>query len=239
MKRAGKNFDMQSDSRQYVVVLSFERLPIRLLGFMGDSQIATPNFDRIAAEAVVFDQHYVENPSLLFPDHTWWTGNFSTIPKDIQTELPLHNLDSGHFCSSSNLIESLRAKSVRTILIRESNCQMEVPPFEIEEKVAALRECMASDSVDHIEETKTSSPSTINRMVAHVDQFLDEGSESTLLWGLLEGIPECDGDAVDVVEERAIVELIDREIGILCDAIQDSPVRDKPCFSLLLLQKGH
>ncbi len=55
------------------VVVSFDRLPLGFLGCHGNTWIDTPHFDRLAAEGVVFDQHFAEciGPST---SHAWWTG---------------------------------------------------------------------------------------------------------------------------------------------------------------------
>ena len=40
------------------ILLSFDCLPARLIGCYGNSSVCTPNFDRLAADSIVFDQHH-------------------------------------------------------------------------------------------------------------------------------------------------------------------------------------
>ena len=55
------------------IVLAFERLPLRLLGCYG-GETATPAFDRLAVDSIVFDSHLAENVDPTAASHTWWTG---------------------------------------------------------------------------------------------------------------------------------------------------------------------
>ena len=43
-----------------VLVLNASAMHIGFLGFYGNSWVATPKLDRLAAESVVFDQHFAE-----------------------------------------------------------------------------------------------------------------------------------------------------------------------------------
>ena len=45
------------------IVVTFDRLPIGFLACCGNGWIATPNFDRLAAESALFDQHFAECPA--------------------------------------------------------------------------------------------------------------------------------------------------------------------------------
>lgn len=58
------------------VVLTFDRLSLRFLGCYGNQWVETPNFDRLAAEAVVFDQHFAEDVDPQAAHHAWWTGRY-------------------------------------------------------------------------------------------------------------------------------------------------------------------
>lgn len=89
------------------IVLSFERLHLGFLGCYGNHWIETPNFDRLAARAVVFDQHFGTyfGKSSRLP--AWWTGWHE-----------LHLPDG----SSSQVVtvpELLRSAGVATWLLRE------------------------------------------------------------------------------------------------------------------------
>lgn len=58
------------------IVVTFERLPAHMLGCYGNEWIETPGFDRLASRSSVFDQHFVEIPGPVGPDHPWWTGRY-------------------------------------------------------------------------------------------------------------------------------------------------------------------
>ena len=59
-------------------VVSFEQLPAFLLGCYGHQWIETPNFDRLAAQSVVFDQHFANDLTSRGNTFPWWTGQ--TVP---------------------------------------------------------------------------------------------------------------------------------------------------------------
>lgn len=64
------------------VVLTLDRLPVAGLGCYGNLRAGTPQFDRLAAEAVVFDQHLGEDFSPDAAGHAWTTGHyqFPSVP---------------------------------------------------------------------------------------------------------------------------------------------------------------
>ncbi|MBW3543198.1 MAG: sulfatase-like hydrolase/transferase [Planctomycetes bacterium] len=64
---------MSTRARMLAVVVSFDRLPPRMLGCYGDDSVWTPAFDQLAAEGVVFDRHYCEFLGTS-GRHAWWDG---------------------------------------------------------------------------------------------------------------------------------------------------------------------
>ncbi|HET6328532.1 MAG TPA: sulfatase-like hydrolase/transferase [Planctomycetaceae bacterium] len=56
------------------IVLSFDRLPLSFLACYGNNWIETPNFDRFAAQAATFHQHFSESLWLDTVRHAWWSG---------------------------------------------------------------------------------------------------------------------------------------------------------------------
>ena len=58
------------------VVLTFDRLPAMLLSCYGNEWMETQNFDRLAGQSTVFEDHYAETPGSAGPNHPWWTGRF-------------------------------------------------------------------------------------------------------------------------------------------------------------------
>lgn len=96
------------------VVLTFDRLPAHLLGCYGNEWIETPGFDRLAAGASVFDQHFAELPGPVGPDHSWWTGQFEFF-----SETGARKLDAGE--ASPNWIRSLAEQGVKCRLVAEDS----------------------------------------------------------------------------------------------------------------------
>src|SRR5579864_8245994 len=69
-----------------IIVLVIDRLHAGFLGCYGNTWVATPHFNRLAAEGFVFDQAYVDNPGLPQLCRSWWTGRHSLVPSVMQGE---------------------------------------------------------------------------------------------------------------------------------------------------------
>jgi arylsulfatase A-like enzyme len=59
-----------------VIVVACNSLHLGFLGVYGNGWIETPNLDRLATEAVVFDNHFAENLTTLPTRRSWWTGKY-------------------------------------------------------------------------------------------------------------------------------------------------------------------
>jgi arylsulfatase A-like enzyme len=59
-----------------VIVVVCNSLHLGFLGPYGNGWIETPNLDRLAAEGIVFDQHFPENLTTLPTRRSWWTGRY-------------------------------------------------------------------------------------------------------------------------------------------------------------------
>jgi arylsulfatase A-like enzyme len=57
-----------------IIVLVVDRLHAGFLGCYGNTWVATPHFNRLAAESFVFDQAFVDHPDLAELCRSWWTG---------------------------------------------------------------------------------------------------------------------------------------------------------------------
>ncbi|HJT33256.1 MAG TPA: sulfatase-like hydrolase/transferase [Pirellulales bacterium] len=57
-----------------VIVLSIDRLHAGYLGCYGNTWVATPRFNRLAAESFVFDQATIDHPRLDELVRSWWLG---------------------------------------------------------------------------------------------------------------------------------------------------------------------
>jgi len=61
------------------VCLMFDSLNLRALGCYGGTTIETPNFDRLAARTVTFDQHYVGSMPCMPARRDLMTGRLSFL----------------------------------------------------------------------------------------------------------------------------------------------------------------
>jgi arylsulfatase A-like enzyme len=59
-----------------VLVLNASALHLGFLGCYGNEWIETPQLDRLAAESIVFDQHYADNPGDIGEEQSCWTGRY-------------------------------------------------------------------------------------------------------------------------------------------------------------------
>jgi len=59
-----------------VLVVVCNSLHLGFLGAYGNPWIETPNLDRLAAEGVLFDNHFPENLTTLPTRRSWWTGRY-------------------------------------------------------------------------------------------------------------------------------------------------------------------
>ncbi len=65
-----------------VLVIACNAFHIGFLGTYGNSWIETPNLDRLAAEGVVFDNHFPENLTTIPTRRSWWTGRYGFADPD-------------------------------------------------------------------------------------------------------------------------------------------------------------
>src|SRR5579864_2043193 len=56
------------------IVVTFDRLPLGFLGCCGNGWIETANFDRLAAQSVLFHQHFSGHPTAQGTSQAWWNG---------------------------------------------------------------------------------------------------------------------------------------------------------------------
>jgi arylsulfatase A-like enzyme len=91
------------------IVLAARGLPAGFLGPYGNEWVATPNLDRLAADAVVFDNHYADAPELAAACRTWRTGR--------------RGITGGDF----DLVRHLNRYGVRTVLVRHARPGNDLP----------------------------------------------------------------------------------------------------------------
>jgi arylsulfatase A-like enzyme len=67
-----------------IIVFALHGCPLSYLGPYGNEWVATPNFDRLAAEGIVFDQHYATGPDPNTTRRDWWQA----LPTELRAKAP-------------------------------------------------------------------------------------------------------------------------------------------------------
>jgi arylsulfatase A-like enzyme len=88
------------------IVVTFDRLPVGLLSCFGNSWIATPNFDRLAARSAVFEQHFADGISPDPASQSWWTGRSPRLTARDSDTPSLPSLLSEHGVTFRMLVET-------------------------------------------------------------------------------------------------------------------------------------
>jgi arylsulfatase A-like enzyme len=91
-----------------VLVIVAGGLPAGYVGCYGNEWLPTPAFDRLAAEGIVFDQHYADQPDAAGADRAWRTGCYA---------LPLADGQAG--CQAPDLFSALSERGIATRLITD------------------------------------------------------------------------------------------------------------------------
>lgn len=167
MEEIGKCSD---DCKMKAVVLTFDCLPIGFLGCYGNSLVETPQFDRLASQAVVFDQHFAENVGGAAARHAWMTGCYH-FPRTAlqQSVLP-------------DLAAALRSGGVETDLISEVGSQVPVVGFDWTHQVRG------SSGLD-AQADETPFAKLILQAELVLENWAAERGTSRLLWLQSRGVP--------------------------------------------------
>jgi arylsulfatase A-like enzyme len=88
------------------IVVTFDRLPVGFLSCCGNSWIATPNFDRLAARSAVFEQHFADGVRPNSASQSWWTGRSPRLTARDGETPSLPSLLSKHGVTFRMLAES-------------------------------------------------------------------------------------------------------------------------------------
>jgi arylsulfatase A-like enzyme len=97
-----------------VLVIAANGLNLGYLGCYGNEWVQTPNLDRLAAEGVVFDSHFADNPDASAARRTWLTGIYQIpFPGERETSQ-----------LSQNLVGLLTAQGLTTALLLDNDSSM-------------------------------------------------------------------------------------------------------------------
>ena len=156
--------------RMKVIVLTFDRLPPSFLGCYGNERILTPHFDQLAAESVVFDQHFGENFDPAAANHAWWTGCYQ-FPRSEEQQRGLQHVT-----------DTLREKGVGSTLISEQPVEGAAARFD------HVVEVSGEDGLD-VDEEQTPFAQLISKAAAALDGWPREDNCPRLLWLKSRGVP--------------------------------------------------
>jgi arylsulfatase A-like enzyme len=96
-----------------VLVIAASGLHLGYVGCYGNAWVATPALDRLAAEGVVFDQHYADCPSVCGAHRAWRTGRYS-LPDPEDDEPPTTE-------ATDDLLTLLRERRIATHLVVDTS----------------------------------------------------------------------------------------------------------------------
>ncbi|MEX1097133.1 MAG: sulfatase-like hydrolase/transferase [Planctomycetales bacterium] len=154
------------------IVLSFDRLALRILGCYGNAWIDTPHFDRLAAEGVVFDAHFGEHfePA---GHHAWFTGRYQCRPSPNERN------------ARTGLGEILRRAGVEARLIVEEGA--DDPCWESAGFADVLR-VSGRDGLE-VDDDETPFAQLVAAAAACLDEWAERDVETGLLWLKSRGVP--------------------------------------------------
>jgi len=176
------------------VVVSFDRLHAGFVGCCGNDWIETPHFDRLATQAVVFDQHFCENLDPAAANHAWWTGR-SQFPLDTESQR-----------ECPPFVDTLHAQGVSTCLI------VEWDGLDDAEVAPPFGEMISAGGADGFDAAEAETP--FARLVARCREWLHESGPQkgpVLLWIKSRGVPS------PWVPPQAFGELYLQEFGLVAD----------------------
>ncbi|HEX4073102.1 MAG TPA: sulfatase-like hydrolase/transferase [Planctomycetaceae bacterium] len=154
------------------IVVTFDRLPVGLLSCCGNSWIATPNFDRLAARSAVFEQHFADGNSPNSASQSWWTGRSPRLTARDGDTPSLPSLFSEHGVTFRMLVETAT----------EGPTEAEPFPHEWAEVVRG------SDGLDTLPE-ETPFFRAVSRAQRDLRLLRTSRKEPWLLWIKSRGIP--------------------------------------------------
>jgi arylsulfatase A-like enzyme len=159
-----------------VLVLVLRGLPLAHVGCYGNDWVETPTLDRLAAEGVVFDQHFADRPDPAGAARSWRTGRYDLPSLAVTTPQP---------AESPDLMALLSDAGVQTVLIGDESRPF---PEEFAAGWGEVRRVSASgDEGTPLERSLDAAVECLERLAGR-DRWLVWLSLSTLLppWDLPE-----------------------------------------------------
>ncbi|WP_166826254.1 sulfatase-like hydrolase/transferase [Thalassoroseus pseudoceratinae] len=214
-----------------VLVISFDRLPAHALGCYGGVGAQTPQLDRLAAEGVVFDSHYLEDVGTESPRHAWWSGRYEHASPDEPSSPNLFELLIEHDVDVQLITHSHVTTDEDQNPAEDENVAKEVPDLDrrvFDRGLEQLRKWLGT-------------PADRSRLLwLHTPGYADFQKVET--WPsvpsaggfdveLYDTLIQAARDGANVSQEqqelwrqiqRDRVTEIDRQIGLLCDEIRNA-----------------
>jgi arylsulfatase A-like enzyme len=141
-----------------IISVVIDRLHVGYLGCYGNSWIETHNLDHLAASGFLFDQAFIESPSLAAQ-----YASFTSLPQAAAAQDP-------------SLVARLREAGLATVFITDDPAVAELPWAAALDDVVHVDIDRSDECAAEIEETH------LGRLFAAVGQWLDEAREPFCLW---------------------------------------------------------
>src|SRR5262245_24892130 len=94
------------------LVISVRGFHLGYLGCCGNEWISTPALDRLAADGMVFDQHFADVPEASAARRAWRSGRY---------QLPALDGEDAPHPAGPDLLAELRRHGVRTVLVADGS----------------------------------------------------------------------------------------------------------------------
>ncbi|MEX1228905.1 MAG: sulfatase-like hydrolase/transferase [Planctomycetaceae bacterium] len=146
-----------------VIVLSFDVMPLSLLGCYGNEWALTPHFDLLAWEGVTFDQHFAGDVAPERRELGWWTGRTEAPPSFIVPE------------ATAKFLKRLRKRGIECCYVNHAKLEP------------------AANATKPVRKSKKRQPTRLERSLKQgltALEFLPQRSESWLLWLQSDGLTE-------------------------------------------------
>lgn len=207
-----------------VIILSFDSLPLSLLGCYGNEWVLTPHLDQLAWDGATFDNCFATDVSLEGRQQAWWTGNaIDAEPKkraDAQTQFLFRFLET---LPTTLLSEPASASATpKKKLVRPSK-NIRSSPFKrlLQHGLASAREMAerSKSSLLWLKYDGLSEPFDPPR--EYLELYLDEADE----------LPD-DQRSFDLIRAAAEVSYIDHLFGYFRKQIEELHGGLKPIWIL-------
>ena len=173
------------------IVVTFDRLALRMLGCYGSEWVETPNLNRLAASSKVFDRHFAENVDSGSANHAWWSGCYQ-FPRSLEqqrTQKPFAEALHEIGVQAVLLVERRSADEGATTSRRFGSPGQDLE-IDIPSRTGFQRmiEVEGTDGLD-VSSVETPFARLVNRGIEELSSLKEQGNDSWLLWLKSAGVP--------------------------------------------------